>query len=62
MNGRIAKKLRKAVGYSRDNENPVMRRTYRRYKKLYTSLPDAEKYKVFNTLNRFSNNTTKNKK
>lgn len=42
MRNSKAKEIRKILGY-KDSSNPVIRRVYRRFKKLYSRSPESQK-------------------
>lgn len=45
-----AKKIRNIIGFDFKNPNPILRRTYRRLKKLYSNTPDNKKQSFIESL------------
>lgn len=43
MRKKAVKKIRKVLGFSRENDNPIQKRIYRRFKKLYSRTAHNQK-------------------
>jgi hypothetical protein len=43
MRNTAVRKIREAIGFSRENDNPIQKRIYRRFKKLYSRTPHNKK-------------------
>jgi DNA-binding transcriptional regulator YiaG len=50
MNGRTAKKIRKALMYDKENANAIQRKTYRTFKKYYTRMAAPYKNRMIEQL------------
>lgn len=57
MRKKAVKKIRKALGFSKENENPIQRKIYRRFKKLYSRMAHNQKEALIkNTEKQFKTN------
>lgn len=58
MRGKKSKLIRKLMGFDiKKNENPILRRNYRRVKKAYTECPEDKKILTLVAIGqKFSNN------
>jgi hypothetical protein len=43
MRKKAVKKIRKVLGFSREDDNPIQKRIYRRFKKLYSRTAHNQK-------------------
>lgn len=55
MRNTRARQIRKAVGFNFQNPNPIQRRVYRRFKRLYTRLNDKDRAKLLSQLEKLNN-------
>lgn len=50
MRNTKAKKIRKILGLSKDSENPILKRMYRRFKRLYSRTPENNKSNLLKSI------------
>lgn len=55
MNGRTAKKIRKIFQYDKTGTSPIMRRTYKKFKKKYSKSSEKTKHFLLNEVGKYFN-------